>query len=58
MSGQSQSSGKYDNMVQNDESGSKVSQSELLKQYRETFLNIDMQVVNDQELQDCFMTVW
>ena len=58
VSGQSQSSGKYDNMVQNDESGSKVSQSELLKQYRETFLNIDMQVVYDQELQDCFMTVW
>ena len=56
--GTSESSGKYDNMVVKSEKGSKVSQSDLLQKYRETFLNIDMQVVNDKELQDCFITVW
>lgn len=56
--GSSSSSGSYNNMVEKSESGSKTSQSDLLLKYRDTFLNIDQMVINDKELQDCFMTVW
>lgn len=38
------------------ESGFRESQSELLKKYRETFLNIDMMVIN--ELNDLFMGLY
>ena len=53
-----ESTGSYDNMVQKDETGYSRPQSELLKLYRETFLNIDNDVVHDPELAQCFMTVW
>lgn len=32
--------------------------SELLKDYRETFLNIDMEIINNPELQNCFMKLY
>lgn len=35
---------------------SNKSQSELLEEYRRTFLNIDMQIIND--LEDLFMGIW
>ena len=57
-SGTSSSSGEYDNMVERTESGYSRPQSELLKLYRETFLNIDNDVVHDRELAQCFMTIW
>lgn len=38
------------------EKGNRESQSELLMKYRETFLNIDMQVIN--ELNDLFMGIY
>lgn len=53
-----ESTGSYDNMVQRDETGYSRPQSELLKLYRETFLNIDNDVVHDRELAQCFMTIW
>lgn len=56
--GTSSSSGEYDNMVDRKESGYSRPQSELLQIYRETFLNIDNDVVHDVELAQCFMTIW
>ena len=53
-----ESTGSYDNMVQRDETGYSRPQSELLKLYRETFLNIDNDIVHDRELAQCFMTIW
>lgn len=32
--------------------------SELLKDYRETFLNIDMEIINNPEIQNCFMKLY
>lgn len=40
------------------ESGYSTPQAELVKLYRETFLNIDRDVVEDRELAECFMGVW
>lgn len=56
--GKSTSSGKYANTVERAEQGYSRPQSELLKLYRETFLNIDRRVVEDRELVECFMTIW
>lgn len=56
--GKSSSSGEYDNMVERTEIGYTRSQSGLLREYRETFLNIDNMVVNDRELSQCFMCIW
>jgi hypothetical protein len=53
-----ESTGSYDTMVQRNETGYSRPQSELLKLYRETFLNIDNDVVHDRELAQCFMTIW
>lgn len=53
-----ESTGSHDDMVQRDETGYSRPQSELLKLYRETFLNIDNDVVHDRELAQCFMTIW
>lgn len=57
-SNDSSANGKYDNMVERTESGYARPQSELLQLYRETFLNIDNDVVRDIELAQCFMTIW
>lgn len=56
--GTSQSSGEYDNMVEKDETGYSRPQAELLKLYRESFLNIDNEIVTHIELSQCFMTIW
>lgn len=48
----------YDNMVERNETGYSRPQAELLKLYRETFLNIDRDVIEDRELAQCFMTIW
>lgn len=50
--------GEYDNDMKRVEEGFLTSQADLLRKVRETFLNIDEQVVQDKELRDCFMTVW
>ena len=50
--------GEYDNDMKRVEEGFLTSQADLLRKARETFLNIDEQVVQDKELRDCFMTVW
>ena len=36
--------------------GSQGNQSDMLARYRETFLNIDLEIIG--ELQDCFMGIW
>lgn len=52
------SQGKYDNMVERNESGYSRPQTELLLLYRDTFLNIDRSIIEDKELAECFMTIW
>lgn len=56
--GSSESSGEYDNMIERKESGYSRPQAELLQLYRDTFLNIDKQVVEHIELRQCFLTIW
>ena len=53
-SSQSSNSGQFEETIQGKQAGS--SYSRLLKEYRQTFLNIDMMVVN--ELNDLFMGLW
>lgn len=50
----SQNSGRFDETIQGKMGG--VSYSRLLKEYRQTFLNIDKMVVD--ELNDLFMGLW
>lgn len=57
-SGSSDASGSYDNTVDSHEEGFNQSQAALLLKYRETFLNIDMDIVYNKELAQCFMTIW
>lgn len=52
------SEGEYDNNLERRETGYGQSQSELLRKYRDTFLNIDRDVVEDRELNQCFLTIW
>lgn len=49
---------KYDNNIERHETGYSQSQSELLKKYRDTFLNIDRDIIEDRELRECFLTIW
>lgn len=56
--GTSSIDGDYDNMVERNETGYSRPQSELLQLYRNTFLNIDNDVVHNVELAQCFMTIW
>ena len=44
--------------MNHNESGYMRPQAELLRIYRETFLNIDNDIVHDLELAQCFMTIW
>lgn len=48
----------YDNHIERNDTGYTRPQAELLNLYRETFLNIDRDVVEDRELAQCFMTIW
>lgn len=57
-SGKSDSSGSYDNKLSRTETGHDKSESELLLIWRDTFVNIDCDVVEDKALRECFMTIW
>lgn len=57
-SGKSDSSGSYDNKLSRTETGHDKAESELLLIWRDTFVNIDRDVVEDEALRECFMTIW
>lgn len=44
--------------LQNSESGFDKSQAELIMLYRETFINVDMMVVHDSKIRECFMMIY
>lgn len=48
--------GDFDGTKKHNEKGYDKSQSELLQEYRKTFLNIDVQIID--ELADLFMGLW
>lgn len=56
--GKSSSSGSYDNKLSRTETGHDKAESELLLIWRDTFVNIDRDVVEDKALRECFMTIW
>lgn len=56
--GKSSSTGTYDNKLSRTETGHDKAESELLLIWRETFVNIDRDVVEDKALRECFMTIW
>lgn len=57
-SGKSDSSGMYDNKLSRTETGHDKAESELLLIWRDTFVNIDRDVVEDKALRECFMAIW
>lgn len=57
-SGKSDSSGSYDNKLSRTETGHDKPESELLLLWRSTFINIDREVVEDEAVRECFMTIW
>lgn len=57
-SGKSDSSGSYDNKLSRTETGHDKAEAELLLIWRDTFVNIDRDVVEDEALRECFMTIW
>lgn len=56
--GTSDSSGTYANNLARTETGHDKSESELLLIWRDTFVNIDRDVVEDKALRECFMAIW
>lgn len=54
----SASSGTYANDLARTETGHDKPESELLLLWRETFVNIDRDVVDDKALRECFMMLW
>lgn len=56
--GKSSSTGTYDNKLSRTETGHDKAESELLLIWRDTFVNIDRDVVEDKALRECFMTIW
>lgn len=57
-SGKSDSSGSYDNKLSRTETGHDKAESELLLIWRDTFVNIDRDAVEDKALRECFMAIW
>lgn len=57
-SGKSDSSGSYDDKLSRTETGHDKAEAELLLIWRDTFVNIDRDVVEDKALRECFMTIW
>lgn len=57
-SGKSDSSGMYDNKLSRTETGHDKAEAELILIWRDTFVNIDRDVVEDKALRECFMTIW
>lgn len=56
--GTTSGTGSYENTVDRTEDGYGRPQAELLRVYRESFLNIDMEIVTHVELAQCFMNIW
>lgn len=56
--GKSSSTGTYDNKLSRTETGHDKAESELLLIWRDTFVNIDRDVVEDKALRECFMMIW
>lgn len=56
--GKSDSSGTYAKDLARTETGRDKPESELLLLWRETFVNIDRDVVDDKALRECFMMLW
>lgn len=56
--GKSSSTGTYDNKLSRTETGHDKPEAELLLLWRDTFVNIDRDIVEDRELRDCFMLIW
>lgn len=56
--GKSSSSGDYSNKLSRTETGHDKPESELLLLWRSTFINIDREVVEDEAVRECFMTIW
>lgn len=56
--GKSSSSGDYSNKLSRTETGHDKPESELLLLWRSTFINIDREVVEDEVVRECFMTIW
>lgn len=56
--GKSDSSGTYANDLARTETGHDKAEAELLLIWRDTFVNIDRDVVEDKALRECFMTIW
>lgn len=56
--GTSDSSGTYANRLARTETGHDKPESELLLIWRDTFVNIDRDVVEDKALRECFMAIW
>lgn len=56
--GKSDSSGTYANDLARTETGHDKSESELLLLWRETFVNIDREIVEHDAVRECFMMTW
>ena len=57
-SGKSDSSGSYDNKLSRTETGHDKAESELLLIWRDTFVNIDREIVEHDAVRECFMMIW
>ena len=57
-SGKSDSSGSYDNKLSRTETGHDKAEAELLLIWRDTFVNIDREIVEHDAVRECFMTIW
>lgn len=56
--GNSDSSGTYANDLARTETGHDKPESELLLLWRETFVNIDREIVEHDAVRECFMMLW
>ena len=56
--GKSSSTGTYDNKLSRTKTGHDKSESELLLLWRETFVNIDREIVEHDAVRECFMMIW
>ena len=57
-SGKSDSSGSYDNKLSRTETGHDKAEAELLLIWRDTFVNIDREIVEHDAVRECFMMIW
>ena len=56
--GKADSSGTYANDLARTETGHDKPESELLLLWRETFVNIDREIVEHDAVRECFMMIW